>query len=214
MQVYIEKNIRQISIIFLQILILYSINFSQTLPGGKSSTKANPQTVTDYYLAIPSIDLLEDQCNFFMENRTRANIKTLDFRKSVIKTEDIKNGYLRLEPPNAKDDDGGEVSLFKKQDGSYLLGIADSHCGLACKCIAFLELRNGKWRNVTKQYEKKIIKQRRQLTDKNPTFICRGGYSFGQQEKSLTILCTKDIDSDWLEITYLWNGKDFILRGK
>jgi hypothetical protein len=172
------------------------------------------QTVKDYYLAIPNIGLLEDQCNFFLQNRTRANIAPTDFRKSLIKTEDIQNGYLRLEPPNSKDDDGGEVSLFKKKDGSTLLGIADWHGNLACKSIAFLEFKNGKWHNVTKRYEKKIIKQRQKLGNKKQYLVCYGGYSFGQQEKSVKVTCMEDIDSERSELIYLWNGKDFMLQNK
>jgi hypothetical protein len=207
MQIYINK----IAILTMCVLVVFSNVFAQN-PPNKPMATPKLQNVTDYYLAIPSQGLLEDQCNFFLENQTRKNIETLDFRKSLIKIEDTQNAYLRLEPPSTKGDEGGEISLFKKNDGSYLLGIADWECGLVCKCIGFLEFKNDKWLNVTKRYERKILKQRRQRENKKPTSICENGYSFGREEKSLSIRCIKDSNSDRFNMKFLWNGKDFILQ--
>lgn len=71
-------------------------------------------------------------------------------RKKNIKIEDIKNGYLRIE---SVDWEGyGEVALFKKSDGSYLIGQTEVGCGPACTGnVEFWTYKAGTWTNVTKQ---------------------------------------------------------------
>jgi hypothetical protein len=47
---------------------------------------AQPKTVTDYYLAMPS--------NFYNFTQIKDKAALMKYRKKNIKVEDIKNGYL------------------------------------------------------------------------------------------------------------------------
>ncbi|MBX7174413.1 MAG: hypothetical protein K1X72_25800 [Pyrinomonadaceae bacterium] len=103
---------------------------------------AQPKTVTDYYLAMPS--------NLYNFNQVKDKVALIKDRKKNIKIEDIKNGYLRIE---SNDWEGfGEVALFKKGDGSYIIGQTEVGCGPICTgSVDFWTYQAGTWTNVTKQ---------------------------------------------------------------
>ncbi len=100
----------------------------------KTNAKSNaPRTVTEFYLKLPAkyLQILEAIPN----------------RRSLIKTEDVANGYLRLE---SKDWEGwGEVALFKRANGSYIVAVTEYSCGPECDGnLTFLDYKNGKWKEV------------------------------------------------------------------
>jgi hypothetical protein len=106
---------------------------------------AQPKTVTDYYLVMPNNVYSTDIEGDKITNRAALT----KFRKSLIKTEDIKNGYLKLE---GTWEGWAEIALFKKKDGSYLIAQAESGCGPACEgFIKFFAYEAGKFTDVTKQ---------------------------------------------------------------
>lgn len=98
-----------------------------------AQSKTNPQTVVDYYLLLPTDNL--------------PQLESLKNRRSIIKTQDLKNGYLRLE--------GGwegwaEIALFRKTNREAVIAVAEVGCGPACGGAAqFLTFKNGKWTDVT-----------------------------------------------------------------
>ena len=115
-----------------------------------SASAQEPKTVTDFYLAMPSgsYDLLPDgegDSYLFRENdEIKGKAAITKFRKSLIKIEDIKNGYLKLESDLWE---GGwmEIVLFKKTDGSYIVAVSQVECGPGCSGGAeFLSYSNGK----------------------------------------------------------------------
>ena len=72
----------------------------------------------------------EDDFLFYSNERNESPSAILRYRKSLIKIEDIKNGYLRLESNEWKG--WTEVALFKKADGSSLVGISQVECKPGC----------------------------------------------------------------------------------
>jgi hypothetical protein len=103
-----------------------------------------PKTVTDYFLALPASFYSKDS-----EGKTIKGAALARFRRSLIKTEDIKNGYLRLE---GAWEGWAEIALFKKTDGSYLIAQAETSCGPACDgFVKFFTYNAGKWTDVTRQ---------------------------------------------------------------
>ena len=122
----------------------------------------HPKTVTELYLALPDgihgiqgtqdveIPGFEDDFFFYSNQRTESRSSILKYRKSLIKIEDIKNGYLRLE---SKEWEGWvEIALFKKSDGSYLVALSQVACGPGCSGgVIFSTYKSGNWKNVTNQ---------------------------------------------------------------
>ena len=121
-----------------------------------------PRNVTEFYLALPGsingiegaqnseIPGFEDDFFFYSNTRNESKSSILKYRKGLIKSEDLKNGYLRLE---SREWEGWvEISLFKKADGSSLIAISQVTCGPGCKGgLLFLTYKNGHWKNVTSQ---------------------------------------------------------------
>jgi hypothetical protein len=126
-----------------------------------SSAQYNPKTVTEFYLALPtSFNIVRnlDETPFrdgfffdeFYENeKTTSRAAILKHRKALIKIEDIKNGYLKLQPKGS--DGWAEIALFKKDDGNYLVALSQVECGPGCSGdLMFLLYSRGTWTNVTK----------------------------------------------------------------
>ena len=89
-----------------------SLLFLLLFPGFVSS-QTQPKTVTDFYMALPTsftiVKNLEDSpfrdgffFDEFYENATTTSKEAMiKHRKSLIKIEDIKNGYMRLQPKSS-----------------------------------------------------------------------------------------------------------------
>ncbi|MGI8639698.1 MAG: hypothetical protein ACR2MG_07065 [Pyrinomonadaceae bacterium] len=111
-----------------------AIIFAAPVAAQNKQTKTNaPKTVTEFYLKLPAkyLQILEAIPN----------------RRSLIKTEDTANGYLRLE---SKDWEGwGEVALFKRANGSYVVAVTEYSCAPVCDGnLTFLDYKNGKWKEI------------------------------------------------------------------
>lgn len=96
--------------------------------------KKNPQTVSDYYLLLP------------VENF--AVLESVKNRRSIIKIEDTKNGYLRLE---STDWEGwAEIALFRKTNREAVIAVEYVGCGPACDgALQFFAYKNGEWTDAT-----------------------------------------------------------------
>jgi hypothetical protein len=118
-----------------------------------------PKTVTEFYLALPNskVDVkgLEDSefpdPFFFLQSHgSYSDRASVGYRRSLIRIEDIKNGYLRLQGRGWEG--WSEVALFKKADGEYLVAISEVECGPGCGGpVMFLTYNDGKWTDVTTQ---------------------------------------------------------------
>ena len=112
-----------------------------------------PQTVTDFYLAMPN-----DTYSHSSGKEIKSKAAITKYRKSLIKIEDIKNGYLKIEPNESEG--WSEIALFKKTDGLYLVAHSQVGCGPACSGgIEFFTYAGGKWTDVTKQFFPKLTKE-------------------------------------------------------
>jgi hypothetical protein len=124
--------------------------------------QTQPRTVIDFYLALPGgiygiegtqeseLPGFESDFFFYANERNEAKASILKYRKSLIKIEDSKNGYLRLESNEWKG--WAEIALFKRVDGSYVVAISQVRCEQDCTGgIIFATYKSGHWENVTKQ---------------------------------------------------------------
>lgn len=141
--------------------LISKIGFAAFLSIFVSVAFGQPKTVTDFYLALPTdVDEIAgmDEVSrthfgegfFYPNERNRSKSAVLKYRKSLIKIEDIKNGYLRLE---SNEWEGWvEIALFKKTDGNYLVAFSEVGCGPDCSGdVMFLTYEDGEWTNVTKK---------------------------------------------------------------
>lgn len=76
--------------------------------------KNNPNTVTDYYLLLPADNLMI--------------LESVKSRRSIIKTEDAKNGFLRLE---GAWEGWAEIALFRKTNREAVIAVEYIGCGPA-----------------------------------------------------------------------------------
>ena len=121
----------KLSKIFLSIgLILAFFACCQNL---SAQAKNNPNTVTDYYLLLPTENL--------------PILESVRSRRSIIKTEDTKNGYLRLE---GAWEGWAEIALFRKTNREAVIAVEEVGCGPECSgAVQFLTYKNGRWTDVT-----------------------------------------------------------------
>jgi hypothetical protein len=165
---------------------------------------AQPKTVTDYYLAMPS--------NYYNFTQIKDKAALRNYRKKNVNIEDIKNGYLRIE---SNDLEGhGEVALFKKTDGSYIVGQTEVGCGPVCGgSVEFWTYTAGKWTNVTKQVF--IFSD----ADLNSLFASRNVeasdrtafFELPREGKIMTLKCDDcDPNGDGVLAKFEWNGSKFV----
>ena len=179
---------------------------------------AQPKTVTDYFLAMPD-NLYSTNIEGIKINGRAALTK---HRKSLIKIEDIQNGYLKLEGPW---EGWAEIALFKKTDGSYIIAQAESGCGPACEgFVKFWTYNAGKWTDVTKSVfeapgEKEVAKKFNSIKPESDEAVNESGMSFyynlprkGRIMKVACNECSQVIDGepDFTIMRYEWNGTRFI----
>src|SRR5262249_9062582 len=87
---------------------------------------------------------------FFNEDAAKkTGAELAKYRRSLIKVEDIANGYLKIQGDVWSGWD--EIALFRRSDGNYLVAI--SQVGDEPPLmgdVMFLTFDNGQWTNVTK----------------------------------------------------------------
>jgi hypothetical protein len=181
---------------------------------------AQPKTVTDYYLAMPD--------NVYSSGVDGAKIKgkaaIAKFRKSLIKIEDIKNGYLKIE---GTWEGWAEIVLFKKTDGSYIIGQAESGCGPACDgFVKFWTYKAGKWTDATKSVfteptGKAVAKQFNATKGEIDEAADESGmpfyYNLPREGKIMKVACNEcseviDGAEDFTIFQYEWNGAKFVKK--
>lgn len=141
--------------IVIAILLIFSFLVS-------ASAQTQPRTVTEFYLSLPGsingiegtqdsdIPGFESDFFFYANERNESSAAIRAYRKSLIKIEDVKNGYLRVESHEWKG--WAEVALFKKADGSYVVAISQVACTASCRGgVIFATYRSGHWKDVTKE---------------------------------------------------------------
>lgn len=179
---------------------------------------AQPKTVTDYFLAMPN-DVYSSGLD---GTKAKGKAAITKLRKSLIKIEDIKNGYLKLEGPW---EGWAEIALFKKTDGSYIIAQAENGCGPACDgFVNFWTYKTGKWTEITKQIFPTISEATAAKTFniKKPTdaeIADEEGFAFyyllprvGKTLKVACNECTQSGDPDFVLMEFDWNGARFVQK--
>lgn len=172
---------------------------------------AQVRTVTDYYLAMP-----DDQYSTDIEgNKIRGKAALERYRRSLIKIEDKRNGYLRLEGPW---EGWAEIALFKKKDGSYIVGHAETGCGPACSgFVKFYTFAGGKWTDVTSQvFDEPSDDEVIAILKSNKIDIAESGTDvyyvlprIGTTLKMACNMCREGGSSDVVLTSFRWNGAKF-----
>jgi hypothetical protein len=183
------------------------------------SAFAQPKTVTDYFLAMPTDVYSSD----IEGNKITGKPALTKHRKSLIKIEDIKNGYLRLEGPW---EGWAEIALFKKTDGSYIVAQAESGCGPACDgFVKFWTYSAGKWTDVTKSVfteptAKAVVTQFNATKGADDEAAREEGmpfyYSLPREGRVMRVVCNECSSSgngdDFTIFKYEWNGTKFVKK--
>ncbi len=153
--------------IFLLIAAAFALQTpAQQSAGGRASTPTDstaakePRTVSEFYLALPArlsqirgngggLRHYFDGGFAFSSGAERLTGAALaKHRRSLIKIEDVNNGYLRLE---GAWEGWSEIAIFKKAGGSYLVAVSQTGCGPGCSGeVMFLTYTNGRWSDVTR----------------------------------------------------------------
>lgn len=177
---------------------------------------AQPKSVTDYFLAMPA-----GVYDTTIEGKTVKGKALTALRRSMIKTEDVRNGYLRLEGPW---EGWAEIALFKMNAGGYLLAEANAGCGPACDgSVRFWTYSAGRWTEVTRSYPFNFSS-----ADVMRAFRERGGKGddLGENEeiptyfllpregRTIKVACNMCDDSaeHFTLFEYEWNGTKFVKR--
>jgi hypothetical protein len=196
------ESMRKTFLLFLVVIAFASVVYAQ------------PKTVTDYYLALPGgvngIEGVSDGSgfkeDFFFYSNERNESKTaiIKYRKSLIKIEDIANGYLRLE--SVEWEGWVEIALFKKADGEYIVAVSQVGCGPSCSGdVMFLTYKSGRWANVTKSV----------FPSKPSSDI--GYFKLPRFGTTVELVCGVDGDEDCKDGEILsevkWNKTKFVSKG-
>lgn len=178
------------------------------------SFSQQPKTVTDYYLAMPSGFYSTD----FRGNKITGKAALAKHRKSLIKIEDVKNGYLKLE---SAWEGWAEIVLFKRKDGNYLIAQAESGCGPVCTgFIKFFDYQNGKWTDVTDKVFPVLTEAqiKEAFVDKKLDSEENGANIYFVLPREGTTVrmacneCSDTGDPHFTLLEFIWNGEKFAVK--
>ena len=173
-----------------------------------SAQTSEPKTVTDFFYLLPESHFAP----YYDGEGEKPDLRK--YRKSIIKVEDIKNGYLRLE---GLWEGWAEVAIFKKTNGKYIVGAANTECGPVCgSTVLFYSYENKKWSDVTAKVFPEITdaqikaayKRHKTNEDDEPGLV----YELPRIGKTITVRTDGGKDIVFFELT--WNGTKFILKNK
>lgn len=106
-----------------------------------------PKTVRELFIALPAKYFSLDCC-VTIRDRRKAMEKYL---ATYLEVEDTANGYMKGGADAAQE--GFEMALFKRPDGSYLIGLNTfGEGGLEdTPWLVFIDYRAGRWIDVSRQ---------------------------------------------------------------
>lgn len=171
--------------------------------------QSEPKTVTDFFYLLPEKHFAP------FEDGNGKKPSLIDFRKSIIKIGDIKNGYLRLE--SYQWEGWAEVAIFKKKNGKYVVLVVENSCGPVCGSeVTAYSRDNGTWADVTTQVLPKIsdanlnaaYKRHRTSSNDEPGLV----YELPRIGKTIKVRTDGGQDIIFFELT--WNGSKFSLKNQ
>jgi hypothetical protein len=176
-----------------------------------SAAAAQLKTVTDYYLAMPpDIYGLDHYGNPLKEKK-----EIEEYRRSLIRKEDIKNGYLRLE---GYWEGWAEIVLFRTKNGGVVIAHAEAGCGPACSgYINFYTYQAGKWTDVTDDIFPKVTEaELEQLYRNNNLSVEESVYAYfllPQVGDTIRLACNECSDQEHFTLlSFQWNGEKFVRK--
>lgn len=110
---------------------------------GSADRQSKPTTVRDYLLLLPEKYFVFESC--VPDEDPECREAKADYLKRFVEVEDIPNGYIKGSCDGAQK--CMEMAIFKKPDGSHIVGLGVFHEGL--KEYFFLDYRNGMWTDVS-----------------------------------------------------------------
>ena len=112
-------------------------------------SQSGPKTVVDYYLILPN--------KYTYDVGPKRRKELINPENGRVNTIDLKNGYLSISG------DAGEagivIALFKKSDGSYLVGVTVYN--ELTEDFYMLRYTGGKWSDMTRTVIPKLSKKKR-----------------------------------------------------
>jgi hypothetical protein len=111
-----------------------------------SATAQSPRsrTVRDYFMLLPQSIFAIERCNTDEVKDCRPF--KVEYLKRYLEVEDVNNGYLSGSGDGAQE--SFEMALFKKSDGTYVVGL---HVfGEWGDTYRFLEYQNRRWRDISR----------------------------------------------------------------
>lgn len=200
------------------------LSIALTLFFGLTAFAQQPKTVTDYFLAMPD----REEFPYYRSAETTDKAALMKFRKSLIKTEDIKNGYLKL----GGDWQGfAEIALFKKTDGNYLIAEMRADCDPVCEgFLRFFTYEREKWQDVSHEYLPKYGEIVMEFNKKRPkgtpaknvagddTVGFEFLYHLPQIGRSIKVSCAmcipsqKNAENKFYFAEYVWNGTKLVKK--
>jgi hypothetical protein len=110
-----------------------------------SASAQTPKTVRDFFTLLPAKYFSFDCCSSLPASKQKA-----EYLKRYLKVEDTANGYMSGEGDAAQE--GFEMALFKRPNGSYLIGFYTyGEGGIEdTPWIVFLDYKAGKWTDISR----------------------------------------------------------------
>ncbi|CAN5408534.1 hypothetical protein BH10ACI2_BH10ACI2_04040 [soil metagenome] len=110
-----------------------------------SAPSKQPKTVRDFFMALPDRYFSLDCCMMLRKSKQKA-----EYLKRYLVVEDAANGYMKASGDAAKE--GFVMALFKRPNGSYLIGFYTNGEGGAedTPWTVFLNYNAGKWTDVSR----------------------------------------------------------------
>lgn len=102
-----------------------------------------PKTVRDFFALLPEKYFILEGC--IRESDKDCSRARAEYLKTFTEVEDIANGYFKGGCDGAQS--CIEMAIFKRPDGSYLVGLATS--GEMMNDFYFLDYKDGKWSDIS-----------------------------------------------------------------
>ena len=121
--------------------ILVGLSFAVSI----SAQSKTPKTVRDFFMALPDKYFSLDCCMMLPRSKRKA-----EYLKRYMRVEDTANGYLKGDGDAAQE--GFVMTLFKRPNGSYLIGFYTVGEGGPedTPWTVFLDYKAGKWTDVSR----------------------------------------------------------------
>lgn len=147
-----------------------SINIEPT----PAAAGAQPKSIRDFFMLLPEKYFVLEGC--VRETDKDCTKAKIDYLRTFTEVEDTANGYLKGGCDGAQS--CLEMTIFKRPDSSYLVGVATS--AEMMNEFYFLDYANGKWNDIS--------------ADVVPQFNKKNIYEFPRQGTTVKVFAKKVIE--------------------